>query len=49
MERGGGGGGVLAREKSRTFRTQLSALFSTVTLYFLLYGTYLCKYQERSG
>ena len=37
------------REISRTFRTQLSAFFSTVTLYFLLYGTYLCEYQERSG
>ena len=48
-EWGGGGGRFLAREISRTFRKQLSALFSTVTLYFLLYGTYLCKYQERSG
>ena len=45
---GGVGGRFLAREKSRTFRTQLSALFSTVT-YFLLYGSYLCKYKERSG
>ena len=45
----GGGGRFLVREISRTFRTQLSAFFSTVTLYFLLYGTYLCEYQERSG